>query len=752
MSTPSNDRPPEGWYPDPTGESAQRYWDGAAWTAHLHPAVTPAAPASAAPTSAVESEPAGPAVSPQDAPAAAPKRARRRGRIAWFTSLAGALVLVLVIGALVVFKPWEGGATADGEGFNPHFAYAEPQLDVEPDHVFTVPADYEAASVQGEQPGDYSAAVEVFYDQALALKADAAVNFVGDGISVGPKIEGIVVADVEGEILADPLHLSGSETPGWGVHDEYFLVQKLDVDGTALERPLVTRFTVERPLEAPVVSFTTDGATGTLKLDWEPVEGAEEYFVISSRLEGGSRSYSMVAQTSDTEWASAESVQDDSEFSTYDTPWVMRQNDGLRQFANSAAEIEAGRATDRTTEQFDIGVIARSGDDGSAYRGYDLLEQAGSLPYEKAYEATAQALDYGPSGNIENLDDLPRSVLFTGLDGRTRATVAAIDPEYVIEFDDYWGVPLVGRGTQLGTWARVAKTAMPDPAAAIEEYNAAALAAAPTTGMPRFTVESAPVDELAEGVAEPPATDYPVFGSNALVTHIAQHMIGQTTVIDVAEYTSKAGAPDLVDAYEEAIEQNPYVINVGAVSISGDGSKLFVQYAFDRTKAAEIQAEIADTVDEVISSVVDDGMSDADRVTALNDWLVGNAEYDDAALGESKDLVGVPGGYEYAWNASGVLVDGTGVCASYAYAFNALANAADVETVVVTGDVLAGGRHAWNKVLVDGAWRAVDVTWNDAATPNEYLLIGDDGFTDAAARDEDAAWMSDLVIGDYATD
>jgi len=27
--------PPAGWYPDPTGQVEQRYWDGAQWTEHV---------------------------------------------------------------------------------------------------------------------------------------------------------------------------------------------------------------------------------------------------------------------------------------------------------------------------------------------------------------------------------------------------------------------------------------------------------------------------------------------------------------------------------------------------------------------------------------------------------------------------------------------------------------------------------------------------------------------------------------------
>ena len=91
------------------------------------------------------------------------------------------------------------------------------------------------------------------------------------------------------------------------------------------------------------------------------------------------------------------------------------------------------------------------------------------------------------------------------------------------------------------------------------------------------------------------------------------------------------------------------------------------------------------------------------------------------------------------------------MCASYAAAFSALANAAGVETVVVAGDVLSGGPHAWNKVRVDDQWLAVDPTWNDGGDPTRYLMIRDSDFTDGSARTQSEYWMIDAAIPAYAT-
>lgn len=184
-----------------------------------------------------------------------------------------------------------------------------------------------------------------------------------------------------------------------------------------------------------------------------------------------------------------------------------------------------------------------------------------------------------------------------------------------------------------------------------------------------------------------------------------------------------------------------------------DNKTLYITYDEDRSAIEAQQAQIKAAVDAAVAEATTPGMSARDKAVALNDWLTAHADYDHAAL-DAKNATGaevIPDGYEDARTAAGVLLKQTGVCASYADAYHLLMHAADVDSVTVVGDVFSGGGHAWNKVNIDGAWLAVDTTWNDFSDPNRYLLIPDSGFHGDASRSEDARWMIDASISSYAT-
>ena len=70
------------------------------------------------------------------------------------------------------------------------------------------------------------------------------------------------------------------------------------------------------------------------------------------------------------------------------------------------------------------------------------------------------------------------------------------------------------------------------------------------------------------------------------------------------------------------------------------------------------------------------------------------------------------------------IVNGVGRCQGYANAFKTLANLAGIPTDYVRGRVNGSSTtHAWNRVLIDGNYYCVDVTFNDSTDSDTYLLI-----------------------------
>lgn len=766
MSNPANTAP-AGWYPDPSGAARQRYWDGTQWTEHYHPAAVSTPPAAQPPVVQAQTD------AQSAATDAAPARRRRTGVV--LAIVGGSLALVLAMTSIVVWgivplvsNASSGSSSQITSSPDWKYDYTEPMLDLPTDYEFEIPAAYDlevierelrsevqnqtesASEVDADESALDTLAFEVFYDAALTKRAPASVSQFDayDPVEISSRELAIAVPEDSGEFRD-----IGPEGSAWGLHNEYFLIQHVTTEGELREKPLVTRFTIEHEIAAPNVTFGTEANSGNLTFDWEPVAGASGYIVITSHRFGvdGGRMYQILAETSDTSWSSAESRLDALDYD--DAPWVITQNKNMELFdaGGSADNIESGWASDGGQAEVDYGVIATDGTNYSPYNTYDAVETAGTLPYEIAFGASKELKNEGASGYIEGIENVQKTIAFTSLDGTTRSTTAYITLDHVKEREKVWAIPLQGRGTSLGEWVHVLKSTAPDISAAVEQFNAAAEAAAPTTGMPEFTVISAPIDEAAAGLKTPPATDRPVYGTSDFSKFLAQHLIAQTAVIDMSEYAGQPGAPDPLDAAYEAMYQNPYVLGIEGLSLDSSATRLFVEYSHTRAQAEQVQAELAAKVDEVTSSVVTGDMSEAETVTALNNWLVTNAEHDYEALARKDELGEIPDGDEAAWEASGTLLEGAGVCASYAAAFNALANAAGIETVVVAGDVTDGGRHAWNKSRVDGAWTAIDVTWNDSDPQNEFLMIDDSEFVGSAERTEDDRWIDDLLIQNYAT-
>ncbi len=125
-----------------------------------------------------------------------------------------------------------------------------------------------------------------------------------------------------------------------------------------------------------------------------------------------------------------------------------------------------------------------------------------------------------------------------------------------------------------------------------------------------------------------------------------------------------------------------------------------------------------------------------EQLLYVHDWLTTHNEYNKSAIGMS--------GYDFLpWTPLSALTDvSQPVCEGYASAFKLVCDALGIPCLYVVGTAFGSGtwdHHAWNQVLLDGRWYAVDTTyddpWVDGVRGNvsgyemhDYFLVGSETF------------------------
>lgn len=130
----------------------------------------------------------------------------------------------------------------------------------------------------------------------------------------------------------------------------------------------------------------------------------------------------------------------------------------------------------------------------------------------------------------------------------------------------------------------------------------------------------------------------------------------------------------------------------------------------------------------VLRGIVDDEMTDYQKVVAIFDWLTYTVKYDynSADLINEKGIGDTAEIHKYrCFYVEGVLFDnGQAVCDGIGKTFALLCGIEGIECYKVSGTANEGG-HAWNKVKLDldndgeAEWYAVDSTWADLTSHTE---------------------------------
>lgn len=147
--------------------------------------------------------------------------------------------------------------------------------------------------------------------------------------------------------------------------------------------------------------------------------------------------------------------------------------------------------------------------------------------------------------------------------------------------------------------------------------------------------------------------------------------------------------------YVEGYSYTKYTQGAETVSYEFTGT-----YSVDAETAAARREEISAEVERILRNI-GGSPDDYARVKAVYETVIFETDYDRNAPENQ--------------NIYSVFVNHRSVCQGYAKATQYLLNRLGVECTLVTGTVETGETHAWNLVLVDGAYYYLDTTWGDAS-------------------------------------
>lgn len=158
---------------------------------------------------------------------------------------------------------------------------------------------------------------------------------------------------------------------------------------------------------------------------------------------------------------------------------------------------------------------------------------------------------------------------------------------------------------------------------------------------------------------------------------------------------------------------------VSSVTVTLDNTAANAAYTGTALETAVSTAKTA------IDAALNQSSTNYDKLKEIHDYVCELVSYAQGDL--------TPDKYQTAHSA---LVEKVTVCAGYAKAFKILCEEYGIPCILVSGvgrDSNGNGEaHMWNYVLVDGAWYAVDCTWDDQISKiyYDYFLVGSDTVAD----------------------
>lgn len=165
---------------------------------------------------------------------------------------------------------------------------------------------------------------------------------------------------------------------------------------------------------------------------------------------------------------------------------------------------------------------------------------------------------------------------------------------------------------------------------------------------------------------------------------------------------------NFVSPYNSYNKINVNINNFGRVNI-----------IVDKLYSEELISKISLKVEEIYNELINDSMSDSEKIKIIHDYIINNTSYDEDRSEEVKN--GTEISLKHPSNlAYGPLFTGKAICGGYSDAM-----ALFLDKMGIKNYKISSSSHIWNLVYIDGEWKHLDLTWDDPVLANGESAITD---------------------------
>ncbi|MFD0587292.1 transglutaminase domain-containing protein [Paenibacillus sp. GCM10027627] len=610
------------------------------------------------------------------------------------------LALALFVGLLPV-SPASASSTKDKPPFGTVYQDLAPIYNVPANKVFTFKLKLNTKDIWSENR--VTELIKVFADREATdqLLAEVTYDKKTNTVTIRP--------DKSSWGMYPRPGVDSATARTWGGLQKYYIVIALDVKSaklTQLKTPKRLMFTIGSPVPAPSIQYKAN-EDGNLTLRWEPIKGASGYKIYS-----GSR-YKMEA------------------FGKSSTS----------EFVLTKEEFKETTMNTYVSSSYEYAVTAIV--NGKESRLSNIIDGEELEPLA-IYNVHHDAKTIFGLGDLESYLDLPRTIpvqtrKYLGNGKYVTKDHPVVwnlrDPIDKLEGDDgsYGFYTYEGKilGTTFRTVVHTDRKTTEEEIAAFESSGSTPNVGADDNSdkikidtIPDKPANPSTPTDITKSVETTPQPKPPAVG--ALEKAIADGLMARNTSINLSAYPEAGDSSVLKDTLLKVITQYPLILDEKEFAFDYSKKSLIIKYSSaSKDSIVKQQNEIKAKVKSVVASIIKPGMTIEQKEKAIHDWITENGRYQDEVLQEYLDGVDtakISAKYAAAFNPYGILINGVGVCQSYAEAFKLLADAAGVQSVVMTGK-LGSVPHAWNMVQADGkSWFHVDVTNNDGENAIPYAV------------------------------